>query len=165
MPNTLYICYFGLREPLVQTQVIPYLLEILKDQVKVTLLTFEPDLKTKWTAEQIETERAALAEKGIDWRFLAYHKRPSVPATAYDVFYGTFYVARLLRKEKYDVLHGRVHLPTLMGALARKFSKHKPKLLFDIRGFFPEEYTDAGVWPANGWLEKLKMPPSDPTIR
>jgi glycosyltransferase involved in cell wall biosynthesis len=39
-----------------------------------------------------------------------------------------------------------------MGALARKYSRHKPKLLFDIRGFFPEEYTDAGIWPANGWL-------------
>ena len=25
MPKTLYLCYFGLREPLVQTQVIPYL--------------------------------------------------------------------------------------------------------------------------------------------
>jgi glycosyltransferase involved in cell wall biosynthesis len=39
-----------------------------------------------------------------------------------------------------------------MGALARKFSRHRPKLLFDIRGFFPEEYTDAGVWPQDGWL-------------
>jgi len=39
-----------------------------------------------------------------------------------------------------------------MGALARKLSRHKPKLLFDIRGFFPEEYTDAGIWPENGVL-------------
>ncbi len=39
-----------------------------------------------------------------------------------------------------------------MGAIARKVSSHKPKLLFDIRGFFPEEYTDAGIWPENGLL-------------
>jgi glycosyltransferase involved in cell wall biosynthesis len=39
-----------------------------------------------------------------------------------------------------------------MGALARKLSTRKPKLLFDIRGFFPEEYTDAGIWPEGGWL-------------
>lgn len=152
MAKTLYICYFGLREALVQTQVIPYLLEIGKDNIKVTLLTFEPDLKTKWTDEQIEKERADLSEKGIRWICLAYHKSPSVPATAYDIFCGAWYIARLLRKEKYEVLHGRVHIPTLMGALARKLSKHKPKLLFDIRGFFPEEYTDAGVWPEGGWL-------------
>jgi hypothetical protein len=37
-----------------------------------------------------------------------------------------------------------------MGALGRKFSRHKATLLFDIRGFFPEEYTDAGIWPENG---------------
>ena len=152
MPKSLYICYFGVREALVQTQVIPYLLEIAKDNIEITLLTFEPDLKTKWTPEQIENERAALAEKGIKWLCLAYHKRPSVPATAYDIFSGAWYISRLLRKEKYDILHGRVHIPTLMGALARKLSKHKPKLLFDIRGFFPEEYTDAGVWPEGGWL-------------
>jgi hypothetical protein len=28
MTRTLYICYFGVREPLVQTQVLPYLREI-----------------------------------------------------------------------------------------------------------------------------------------
>ncbi|MEP7076304.1 MAG: glycosyltransferase [Acidobacteriota bacterium] len=152
MSKTLYICYFGVREPLVQTQVIPYLLEIAKDEIEVTLLTFEPDMKEKWTAEQIESERTKLAEKGITWLCRAYHKSPSVPATAYDIFSGAWYIAQLLRKEKYDVLHGRVHIPTLMGSLARKLSKHKPMLLFDIRGFFPEEYTDAGVWPENGWL-------------
>ena len=31
-----------------------------------------------------------------------------------------------------------------------KLSSKKPKLLFDIRGFMPEEYTDAGVWPEGG---------------
>jgi glycosyltransferase involved in cell wall biosynthesis len=39
-----------------------------------------------------------------------------------------------------------------MAAIARKFSRRKPKILFDIRGFFPEEYTDAGIWPENGVL-------------
>jgi len=39
-----------------------------------------------------------------------------------------------------------------MAVLARKMSRRKPKILFDIRGFFPEEYTDAGIWPEDGWL-------------
>jgi len=34
----------------------------------------------------------------------------------------------------------------MMGAIAKKLSRQKPKLLFDIRGFFPEEYTDAGTF-------------------
>ena len=152
MPKTLYICYFGLREPLVQTQVLPYLREIGKGGVDVSILTFEPEFAKSWTREAIEETRGRLAAEGIKWHCLGYHKWPSVPATAYDVLRGTLRVRRLLARERYDVLHARVHLPMLMAAIARKFSRVRPKLLFDIRGFFPEEYTDAGRWPAGGWL-------------
>ncbi|MBC7900079.1 MAG: glycosyltransferase [Saprospiraceae bacterium] len=152
MRCTLYICYFGMRQPLVQTQVIPYLLEIAKDGIAISLLTFEPELKEKWTAGQIEIERRKLAEMGIDWHCLPYHKRFSVIATAYDIFRGAWFIRRMIGEKNIDILHGRVHVPTLMGAIARKLSKRKPKLLFDIRGFFPEEYTDAGVWPEGGVL-------------
>jgi len=150
--RTLYICYFGVREPLVQTQVIPYLLEIAADDVEVHLLTFEPDLKTGWANREIESRRKAMADSGIIWHYLPYHKRPSVPATFYDIVNGARYVRRLLSVKKFDILHCRVHVPALMAVIARKFSRSDPKILFDIRGFFPEEYTDAGIWPENGWL-------------
>lgn len=179
MPRTLYICYFGVREPLVQTQVLPYLREIRKggftaetqrrreDQgtrrrgdagklsgeasssLEVSLLTFEP-VRAAEDIEEFERIRAELRAEGIEWDWLPYHKRPSAAATAWDIFRGAFYIWR--RIGRFDVLHGRVHVPTLMGALARKFSLRKPKLLFDIRGFFPEEYTDAGIWPEGGLL-------------
>ncbi len=149
-PHTLYICYFGLREPLVQTQVIPYLREILKDGIKISLLTFEPNFKDSWNAGEIEAARGKLAEEGISWHCLSYHKRPSVPATIYDVLSGAYFAVRLSRKEKIDVFHARAHVATLMGAIAKNFSGGK--MLFDIRGFFPEEYTDAGVWKENGLI-------------
>lgn len=138
-----------------QTQVLPYLREIVKDGVEVSLLTFEPDFKKEWTLEQIEAERKNLAENGIDWHPMAYHKRFSAAATAYDVFRGALFIRQMIRQKKIDVLHGRVHVPMLMGAIARKFSRRKPKLLFDIRGFFPEEYTDAGLWPENGQIYRI----------
>jgi glycosyltransferase involved in cell wall biosynthesis len=75
-----------------------------------------------------------------------------VPATAFDIANGARLIRKLARSEQIDILHARSHVPMLMAALARKFSHHKPKLLFDIRGFFPEEYVDAGVWPEQGWL-------------
>jgi glycosyltransferase involved in cell wall biosynthesis len=160
MPKTLYICYFGVREPLVQTQVLPYLREMMKGEyqstdtngskngkLEVSLLTFEPD--TSLDAGSIKKQ---LTEEGIDWHWLPYHKRFSAIATAWDIFRGTLFIRRFIARERPDILHGRVHVPTLMGALARRLSRHKPKLLFDIRGFFPEEYTDAGVWPENGLM-------------
>lgn len=154
MPKTLYICYFGIREPLVQTQVLPYLRELRKgnysgSDLKVSILTFEPGL-----SGDERLIRDQLREEGIDWHHLPYHKRFSVIATAWDIFRGTLFIRRFISRERPDVLHGRVHVPTLMAALARKLASHQPKLLFDIRGFFPEEYTDAGVWPKNGILYK-----------
>lgn len=155
MPKALYICYFGLREPLVQTQVIPYLRELVKDGVAICLLTFEPQIRKSWSADEIAAEKEKLAQTGIDWHCLGYHKSPSAIATAYDIFRGSVFVRRMIVRGNFDILHGRVHIPTLMGALARRFSGKKPKLLFDIRGFFPEEYTDAHIWPENGWLYRV----------
>ena len=158
MAKALYICYFGLKQPLVQTQVLPYLRELLKGGHEITLLTFEPaeEEGEKGRKGERETDDAAIREKlaveGIDWRWLRYHKRPSAIATAYDIFRGAMFVRQVIREKKVDILHGRVHVPTLMGAIARRFSRRKPKLLFDIRGFFPEEYTDAGIWPEGGIL-------------
>jgi glycosyltransferase involved in cell wall biosynthesis len=152
MLRTLYICYFAVREPLVQTQVLPYLRELRKGkyadgELQISILTFEPE-----SLPDAESIRSGLADEGIDWHWLPYHKRFSVIATAWDILRGTLFIRRYIARERPDILHGRVHVPTLMGALGRKLSRRKPKLLFDIRGFFPEEYTDAGVWPEGGWL-------------
>lgn len=150
--HSLYLCYFGLREPLVQTQVLPYIRQVGAGGVKMALLTFEMNPKETWTAEEIQIEKQKLAGEGIDWHFLTYHKTPTVPATVFDVLCGAFFTWKFIRRERPDIVHGRVHVPVLMGAIAKKFTRKKPKLLFDIRGFFPEEYTDAGRWKKDGWL-------------
>jgi glycosyltransferase involved in cell wall biosynthesis len=148
--HTLYVCYFGLREPLVQTQVVSYLRQLQSDHVKVSLLTFEPRFKETWSASEVAAERAKLAAVGIDWHCLPYHKTPSLPATLYDIAAGTRAILRIMRSEGVNVLHARNHVPALMCALAKR--RTGAQLIFDIRGFMPEEYTDAGVWPENGYL-------------
>lgn len=150
--KSLYICYFGLCEPLVQTQVLPYLREIQKSGIEVDLLTFE---RRSLSRDEIETSKKKLAADGINWHFLKYHKTPSVPATIFDVLNGARFVRKLARKENIDVFHGRVHIPMMMGWIANKFLSRKPKLLFDIRGFFPDEYVDAGIWKANSFAYKM----------
>lgn len=148
MNKTLYLCYFSLREPLVQTQVLPYLREINKlENLKVSLLTFEPNFKEIWTNEQIEAERKKLAGEDIDWYCLPYHKSPSAPATIYDVLNGARFITNLARREKIDFLHARAHIPVLMALAAKKNTGSK--IVFDIRGLMAEEYVDAGVWQEN----------------
>src|SRR3954469_14813305 len=110
MARSLYICYFGVREPLVQTQVIPYLRELVKGGHEISLLTFEPASgtggqgakerrirgegeKRKWEEGERRRKRddeimPELGADGIEWYSLRYHKRLSVVATAYDIFRG-----------------------------------------------------------------------------
>ncbi|HEV3468933.1 MAG TPA: glycosyltransferase [Pyrinomonadaceae bacterium] len=151
--STLYLCYFGLREPLVQTQVLPYLRQLVGGGVEVFLLTFEPEMRRRWTDEEARDERARLAEQGITWRALAYHKSPSLPATVYDIAAGALAAARLVRRHKIDVVHGRSHVGAAMAAAVKRLTGRP--FIFDIRGFLPEEYVDAGVWPAGGRLYRL----------
>jgi len=148
--RTLYVCYFGLREPLVQTQVLPYLRQLQSENVRVSLLTFEPHLRQTWTADDIAKQRAALNAEGISWHCLKYHKWPSLPATIYDMAAGARTIVRIMRREGIDILHARNHVAALMSAIAKRL--RGGQLVFDIRGFMPEEYTDAGVWPENGYL-------------
>ncbi len=120
-------------------------------EIEVSLLTFEDNV-AELQSDRVAEIRSELKAKGIEWHWLRYHKRPSALATAYDVFRGAWFIRQKIARDEIDILHGRVHIPTLMGAIARRFSRRRPKLLFDIRGFFPEEYTDAGIWPENGLL-------------
>jgi glycosyltransferase involved in cell wall biosynthesis len=151
--RTLYLCYFGLREPLVQTQVLPYLRELVRVGVGVHLLTFEPGGERAWNGGEREGWRARLESDGIQWRSLEYHKYPSLPATLYDIAAGAMTAARLVRREGIDVTHGRGYVAAAMGALAKWLAGGK--LVFDIRGFMAEEYVDAGVWPEGGLLYRL----------
>ncbi|HEX8422147.1 MAG TPA: glycosyltransferase [Pyrinomonadaceae bacterium] len=147
--KTLYLCYFGLREPLVQTQVLPYLRQLsASGEVEVFLLTFEPEKRRAWSAADEAEARAALARDGIRWFSLPYHKSPSVVVTPYDLVRGGWEAVRLARRYRIDVLHARGHLAMAMALVARRFGA-RARLLFDIRGLLAEEYEEAGVWAKN----------------
>ena len=142
--NALYICYFGLREPLVQTQVLPYLRQLAAANIRMHLLTFEPGLADKWSEAELVHQRSALHQQGIRWSVLPYHKRPSLPATLYDIYAGARFAAALARREGINMLHARAHVPMAMALLAQRSTP--VKLIFDIRGLMAEEYVDSGIW-------------------
>jgi glycosyltransferase involved in cell wall biosynthesis len=143
--RTLYLCYFGLLEPLVQTQVLPYLRQLAAAGITVHLLTFEPQLRDKWSEDDKTKQRERLAKEGIRWFCLPYHKSPSVPATVYDILAGARFAVRLAHREGLDVLHARAHIPMAMALLAAK-RLSGIRIIFDIRGLMAEEYVDARVW-------------------
>ncbi|HXH41820.1 MAG TPA: glycosyltransferase [Thermoanaerobaculia bacterium] len=151
--RALYLCYFGLRQPLVQTQVLPYLRELAASGIGMSLITFEPELKKRWSAGAMDEWRQRLRDEGIEWHVLPYHKRPSLPATVYDIFAGARRAVMIARREKIDVFHGRSHVGAAIGALAKW--RAGGRLIFDVRGFLAEEYVDSGNWKAGGLLYRL----------
>ena len=143
--RVLYISYNGMLDPLGQSQVIPYLKELSNAGVRFTLLSFERE--RAYTPEGIvqcgELQRE-LAQHKIDWHWLRYHKRPSLPATMFDVAQGIRLGRRLVKQNNIEMVHARSHIAARMGlALKRRFGL---KFVFDVRGLMADEYVDAGHW-------------------
>ena len=147
--SVLFISYNGMLEPLGQTQVLPYLRELSKRGVNFTLLSFErAQAFTVAGSRQCEELKRDLHAEKIDWHWLRYHQRPSLPATMYDVWAGIRYAGKLVRRKKIELVHARSHIPaTIALALKRKFGI---KMIFDVRGLMAEEYVDARHWPEGG---------------
>lgn len=148
--TALYICYQSISDPLTRTQVVAYLEGLVRGGHRMVLLTFEPEPLSSVRESEIREELLGL---GVVWAWLKYHKRPSVPATAFDMANGVRRGYQLARQHQVDLFHVRGHVAALMGLWLKRFCGKR--LLFDIRGFLAEEYVDAGIWPADGWLFRM----------
>jgi len=140
----LYICYYHITDPLVDSQVVAYLRELAARGIEIHLLTFE---KQRLSPEQRESIRTRLEVEGIRWHHLRYHQRPSLPATLYDALVGTVTSAGICRRHGIRFIHARSHVPALMALLLKRFLGCR--FLFDLRGLMAEEYLDAGRWTAS----------------
>ena len=144
--RALFISYNGMFEPLGQTQVIPYLIELAERGVSVTLLSFEKPHGL--TAEKCHTLRQKLSEQGIEWHWLRYHRRPTLAATAFDVVAGIRYARRLVRQKQIEIIHARAYIPAMIALWLKR--RAGVKMIFDLRGLMAEEYRDANHWREGG---------------
>ena len=147
--RVLYVSYNGMLEPLGQSQVLPYLRELSKLGVRFTLLSFERDAAfTPEGAMFREEIRRQLASEGTEWHYLRYHRKPSLPATIYDVANGVRYARKLVRQNRIEMVHARSHIAA---TIAMALKKRAPiKMIFDVRGLMAEEYVDAAHWLEGG---------------
>jgi glycosyltransferase involved in cell wall biosynthesis len=149
--RALFISYDGVLEPLGESQVVTYL-ERLTRLGRISLISFE---KKKDYADKgaVERMRTRLAENGIKWIPLRYHKRPLVISTAYDVLKGIAVGALLVPRGRFQVVHARGYVPALIAlALKRLFGM---RFLFDMRGFWADEKVDAGHWTESSLIYRI----------
>lgn len=136
----LYVTYDGLNEQLGQSQVLPYLRGLVERGHRFEVLSFEKPGHTLCFRKQLSP--------GIVWTALRYHKRPTVPATAFDVAQGLGTLAMESILGGADIIHVRSYVPAVM-ALPWVMATKIP-LLFDMRGLWADERVEAGTWPEAG---------------
>jgi glycosyltransferase involved in cell wall biosynthesis len=147
----LYISYDGMLEPLGQSQVLAYLEELAPGR-RIHLIGFEKpsDWEDEFARERV---RQRVAAAGIDWHPLRYHKSPSALATAYDIAAGSARAVAIARRHRIGIVHARSYVAGLMALAVKRATG--ARFLFDMRGFWPDERADGGLWPANGQLYRI----------
>ena len=146
-PRVIYVSYDGAAEPLGQSQVVAYLERLAADCV-IQLISFEKP------GDDRAPVRARLADCGVAWHPLVYHRGPPVASTVLDVVRGTRRIKQLAAGiEGTLILHARSYVPALMALRARL--GERARFLFDIRGFWADERVEAGLWRRDGALHRI----------
>lgn len=141
LSRVLYITYDGLTDPLGRSQVLPYLAGCAARGHRITILSCEkPD---RFRAGRSIVMKLC-DEAGLEWRPLRYHRSPPVISSIYDAWRLKRAGAALHRSRHFGVVHCRSYIPSMAG-LHLRLTTGLP-LLFDMRGFWPEERVEGGSW-------------------
>ena len=147
----LFISYDGLTDPLGQSQIIPYLAGLTKYNYEFTILSCDKPYLYKKNKEYVEN---LISPYPIKWVSVPYHKHPQVFSSIFDFYQLKKKAKALHKKEKFDMVHTRPGVPTLVALWLKK--KYGIKFLNDVRGFWADERLDGGMWNLkNVFLKKI----------
>ncbi len=136
-------------DPLGQSQVIPYLAGLSKYGYSFTILSCE---KPHRFAEYRSYVENLLKPYDIKWSFIPYHKKPPVFSSIYDVIMLKRKALQLHLNEKFDMVHTRAGIPSLIGLWLKK--KFDIKFMHDIREFYADSRVEGGMWNINNFFYK-----------
>ena len=137
-------------DPLGQSQVLPYIINLTKENYNFHLVSFEkPD---RYTENHSLIEKICL-ENNIQWYPLRYNKKPPFLSTIFD-FYKMIKLAKELHiKHGFSLIHCRSYISSLVGL---KFNRlYGIPFLFDMRGFWADERVEGGLWNLKNPFYKL----------
>lgn len=152
MARVLYISYDGLLEPLGQSQILQYIERLASDH-SIWLLTFEKPTDLA-RSETVASLRKRLRDLGIRWKVLRYHRRPSGPATAYDIAVGTLTAIWIVLRRGIQVSHARSYAPAVISLVLKKMLR--VPFIFDMRGFWADQRREGGNWNGGAMYQAAK---------
>lgn len=137
-------------DPLGQSQVLPYIINIDKKKYKFHLISFEKRTRFKQNKSQIQN---ICDKNNISWRPLIYTKNPPLFSTLWDLVKLNKSIKKIGSKTTFDIIHCRSYLPAIFGLKFKK--KWNVKMLFDMRGFWADERVEGGLWNLKNPIYKL----------
>ena len=149
MPRVLFISYDGMTDPLGQSQVVPYLTGLSKLGYDFTILSCEKPVNYLMHKDEIEN---ILHSAAIKWAPVAYHKKPPVFSTVYDVIQLYKKARKLHLQFPFDMVHTRPGIPALIGLKMKK--RFGIKFLNDIREFYADSRVEGGIWNLENFFYK-----------
>jgi glycosyltransferase involved in cell wall biosynthesis len=148
--DVLYLTYDGLADHIGQSQVLPYLLGCAEGGHRITVISFEKQARMERYGEEV---RRRCSAAGIDWRPQRFRSWPPLLAKAMDMARMGRAAARAARDRRFDFVHCRSY-PAASVGLTLKRRRGLP-LLFDMRGFWPNQRREGGRWRAHTLLGRF----------
>ncbi len=141
-PRVLYLSYDGMTDPLGQSQVLSYQRKLSQQGFSSHILSFDkPDLYAKGKYAVLKS----LEGYDVTWHSLPYTKSPPVLSTLNDISAGWSKIQALYKQfGHFDIVHCRGYITPILGRRCKK--KYGSKFIFDMRGWWPDEKLESGLW-------------------
>ena len=126
-------------------------LKRLAAEATLTLISFEKPTDDE-NRPVIEAIQRDLEAAGVRWIRLRYHKRPRIPATAWDVVHAWLRALLAAAARRPDIVHARGFVAGVMGRLVA--TTLRARFVYHNEGFYPDEQVDGGFWPAGSPMHR-----------
>ncbi len=146
----LYLSYDGLTDPLGQSQILPYVLGLVKKGHSIDIIAFEKRDRQKSESSKLKT---ICSDSGIGYFPEKYTKWPPVISTLLDIRQMKKRAVELQKNNDYDLVHCRSYIPAIIGSWLQQ--KYGLKFIFDMRGFYADERVDGEIWSLKNPVYRL----------
>jgi len=141
-PEVLYVSIDGIMEPLGYSQVLKYLQHLSKEH-KINLITFEKNENLK-KSHELSKIKLICVNNNICWYKLKYRKGFLGLGQLANIVNLVFVPLIVFFKKNISLVHIRSYMPGIAIPILKVFFDFK--LIFDIRGFWPDEKHDRLGW-------------------
>jgi glycosyltransferase involved in cell wall biosynthesis len=138
-PGVLWLVQDGVLAGPGASQTIPYVAGLAAAGFRIALLSVEK-ARFLHDRDRVRRTRESLRRAGVPWTTLPFGSGPAAPRTLLQIARLAIAGRGLVLRRKPDLVHARSYLPALTGLLLSR------PILFDMRGLWPRERVDGGIW-------------------